>query len=905
MGQRTIMESFNLDNSYRQKLRFLEQKYSSLLYGRTDKWKENLLKRINDALNDTDKIEEVDKTYGLGKGDETVDTINTDILYNLRKEWLLSVLSKIEDTDKLKNILAMFAKSGKDISDKKSLGEFNDILINSLWEDINEYKKTVWNIEGIESDTTNDHKNKMFFKIISKGIDESLVDVLKKWKWFLDEEKVDVEVDLPKVRQEYDEDGNLIQEDIATENDKLDKSLMDAIRKNFVNPIVFFHTVQRIYQKYNYVITAEEIWKLKRIFSDIKNWKMVFLTWDTWSGKTELCLLVSHLYLDEIYWEWNKKEPVIVTWNSETDFSDFTMEKIVTSKNDLSVSDDALNKWMTESWTEEESWMTEEMKLKECAKSFVDRINKSEEIKEISREMVKTSNLPDKEKERSLLKIDEGDLLEYHIFTDYHLQWMIKAMEWWVPLIIDEMNWIRPEVLLWLNHYFTRKVWDKVFLWDGLTPITIKKWFCIMCTGNDKDENSNARRYRWRYTIDESLMNRMHRICKWYHRQEIKKFTNENSWDLKENTDMLDYMTKNELYGVILMLLFSKKENKRIDKLWNDEFNKENATKLLTLTSVAAFDVIKEKFVWMESNADKKKLFFDELMKLAAFVTMLQDAFQWKSTMCGGVDVTNMMENSQGFSMRDLLTVINSYKNDTKSLWYHLYNDYIKQIPENNQAREWAYRIAKEVWFLDNDLSIDKESISEITEWIERNLQRERQTSGKSNDFELMDVHNKKLEINKSLLADWRLIITKQDMYREYFGDKFSDDIEINDDKIQEYEQELQNEQDSDISEYIEKKDRSAEEVADICRTILLQKENEQYNKFFNKLWFTEAFILNWFCEEHQNEEKVSTYDQETLNKIGGILSMIENLITFAAENEDFDFGQGNEAILSLSNIQW
>ena len=894
MGQRTIMESFNLDNSYRQKLRFLEQKYSTLLAWRTDKWKENLLKRINDALDDADKIEESDKTYELKKGDGAVDNITTDILYNLRKEWLLCVLSKIKDTDKLKNILAMFAKNGKDISDKESLGEFNDILVNSLWEDINEYKKTMWNIKDIESETTDGHKNEMLFKIISRGIGESLEDVLRKWRGFLDEEKVDVEIDLPKVKQEYDEDGNLVQEDISAENDKLDKSLMDAIRKNFVNPIVFFHTVQRIYQRYNYVITAEEIWKLKKIFSDIKNQKMIFLTWDTWSGKTELCLLISNLYLDEIYGESTEREkklPILVTWNSETDFSDFTMEKIVTSENYLSSSDDALNR--------EE---TPDIKQKE----FVDKLNKEKEFKEEVKWIINSDpDKDDNEKKQMCEHVDKEDLLEYNIFTKYHLQWMIKAMKEWVPLIIDEMNGIRPEVLLWLNHYFTRKVWQEVSLWNGFTPITIKEWFCIMCTWNDKDENSNAKRYRWRYTIDESLMNRMHRICKWYHRQEIKKFTNENSWDLKENTDMLDYMTKNELYGVILMLLFSKKENKSVDKLWNNEFNKENATKLLTHTEVTAFDLIKEEFVWQESNAEKKKLFFDGLMKLAAFVTMLQDAFQWKPTMCGGIDVTNMMENSQGFSMRDLLTVINSYKNDTKSLWYHLYNDYIKQIPENNQAREWAYLIAKEVWFLDNDLSIDKWSISEITEWIERNLQRERQTSGKSNDFELMDVHNKKLEINESLLADWRLIITKQDMYREYFGDKFSDNIEINDDKIQEYEQELQNGKDSDISENIENNDYTVEGVASICETILLQQENEQYNKFFNKLWFTEAFILNGFCVEHKNEEKVSTYDQKTINEIGRILTMIQNFITEAAENEDFDFGQVNKTILSLSNIQW
>ena len=141
-------------------------------------------------------------------------------------------------------------------------------------------------------------------------------------------------------------------------------------------------------------------------------------------------------------------------------------------------------------------------------------------------------------------------------------------------------------------------------------------------------------------------------------------------------------------------------------------------------------------------------------------------------------------------------------------------------------------------------------------------------------------------------------------MYREYFGDKFSDNIEINDDKIQEYEQELQNGKDSDISENIENNDYTVEGVASICETILLQQEDEQYKKFFNELKFNEAFILNGFCVEHKNEEKVSTYDQKTINEIGRILTMIQNFITEAAENEDFDFGQVNKAILSLSNIQ-
>lgn len=892
MWEMTLMESFNLDNSYKQKLRFLEQKYASLLSKRSDNRKLNFLKRVNDALEDKDKID-------ILEGEN-------EVLYELKKQWLLWILSKVNDIDKLKSIVAMFGKSGKDVSDKKALNEFNTILINSLLIDLEEYKKTKLAMEKLEWETPYWYKNWMLFNLISKNIRGSLKEVLEKWKWFLEEEKMDVGVDLPSISYQYDEDWNLIEDNVSGWTEEgVNESLSDSIRKSFVNPVVFFHTVQRIYQKYNYVITAEELWKLRKIFSDIKNGKMVFLTWDTWSGKTELCLLISHLYLDEIYWEWNKKEPVIVTWNSETDFSDFTMEKIVTSKNDLSVSDDALVIWMTEeSWITEEGWITKKMRLKECAKSFVDRINKSEEIKDISREIVKDSNLSDEEKEDRLLEIDKQDLLKYNVFTEYHLQWMIKAMTLGVPLIIDEMNWIRPEVLLWLNHYFTRKVWQRVSLWNGFTPIKIQKWFCIMCTWNDKNENSRAKRYIWRYSIDESLMNRMHRICKWYHKQELKKFTNKNAWDLEEDIDMLDYMTKNELYGVILMLLFSKKGNKKFNQLWDKEFTKESATKLLTHTEVTAFDIIKEEFMDKNSNEEKKKIFFENLMKLASFIKMIQNAFQWKTTMCGSTDVKNKMVNSQWFSMRDLLNIINSYKNDTKSLRYHVYNEYIKQIPEDNEAREWVYLIAKEVWFLDKDVKIDLNSTSEITEDLERNLQNERQTSGKSSKTELMDVHNKKLEVSWQLLSDWRLIITKQDIYKEYFWDKFSDWIEVADEAIKEYEQEEQ--QSDSLSEGLEsdENDYTVEEIVESCKTILSQKEDESYKKFFDALKWYESTILTEFCEQHQNEENVGAYSQEIINQIGKILNLISKMIEHS-NDDDFDADLVNELVLSLNTTKW
>ena len=551
------------------------------------------------------------------------------------------------------------------------------------------------------------------------------------------------------------------------------------------------------------------------------------------------------------------------------------MEKIVTSENYLSSSDDALNR--------EE---TTDVKLKE----FIEKMNKSQEFKEALKDVTRADTSLDRDEiEKRCEEIDKKDLLEYDIFTKYHLQWMIKAMKEWVPLIIDEMNWIRPEVLLWLNHYFTRKVGQTVSLWNGFSPVEIKKWFCIMCTWNDKDENTNAKRYRWRYTIDESLMNRMHRICKWYHEQEIKWFTNVNSWGFWENKEMLDYMTSNELYWVILMLFFSKKGNKKVNKLENDEFNRNTATDLLTHTEVTAFDVVKEEFVWMDSVEQKKKNFFQNLMKLASFIKLLQLAFQWKPVMCKwSVDAKPFMENSQWFSMRDLLTIINSYKSDTKSLWYHLYHDYIKQIPVDNKARIWAYLIAREAWFLDNDLNIDANSVDTITKNIERNLQKEKQTSGKSTDFELMDVHNKRVEVNELLLTQWRLIITKQDMYKEYFGDKFSDWIEISDEEVDKYEEELAAQWAADLAE--EEENYSVDTVVSICEAILSQENDATYEKFFKAIDFGNLMILKHFCVEHAQEENVEKYNQETINELGKILTIIENFITkdsFLKEYED------------------
>lgn len=881
-----FMENFNLHNHYEQKLKFLEQKYASLLKWRSQKWQQNFLDLLNSALDDKDKIK--GKTFAF-QSEENPEY--EDIFYDLRSQWFLYTLSKISDKSVLDKILGMLAKSKWNMSesDQKSLWDFNKILLNSFFEDLNEYKQTMKAKDELENLTVDWVLNKKLFRIISRNINKDLKDVLSRWEDFLAEEKKDISVDLHDLHTpEYDEDGNLISswDELDWVTSAEEETLRRQIRENFTNPIVFFHTIQKIFQKYNYVITAKELWHLWEIFSDIKKWKMVFLTWDTWSGKTELCLLISNLYLDEIYnWssERDRKKPIIITWNSETDFSDFTMEKIVTSENYLSSSDDALNKDET---------------LENKTREFIDNINKSREFKDSVKEIIDArSDISDEEKEILKSQIDTQNLLEYNIFTKYHLQWIIKAMKEWVPLIIDEMNWIRPEVLLWLNHYFTRKVGDKVSLWNGFSPITVAKWFCIMCTGNDKDENSSAKRYKWRYSIDESLMNRMHRICKWYHEQEVKKFNNETSWDLLESTDMLEYLTKNELYGVILMLLFSKKDNIKFDEIKNNEFNDQTAAKLLTHTESTWFDVIKEKFVNIASNKEKKDLFFRELRQLAEFIKLIQNAFQWKVTMCDWKDIKNMMENSQWFSMRDLLNILNGYKSDTKSLWYHVYNKYIKQIPEDNEARVWVYLIAKEVWFLDKDTVISPDSNnSQLTQGIENLLLREKQwINSEWDNIELMNLHNNRVNIDNNLLNKWRLIVTKQDIYSEYFWKDFGKWIEINEDEINNFQEE---EEMSDVSESI---DYDEDLIADTCDYIL--RKIQEKHDFFKVLPFKPLVILKSFCERFSDinnikEIKLSKLD---INEIWKILTKIDNAI----ENFNTWDGIDDETINLIQSLKY
>lgn len=360
----------------------------------------------------------------------------------------------------------------------------------------------------------------------------------------------------------------------------------------------------------------------------------------------------------------------------------------------------------------------------------------------------------DEEKEQLKQEIEQLDLDKYHIFTKYHAKGLIKAMHDGVPLIIDEMNAIRPEVLIGLNHYFTRKVGEKITLPNGLGSFEIKEGFCILATGNDKEANTKKDMYEGRYKIDESLINRMSVIEKWYMHQIDEQFSNSNLSEFDEERDQLEYLNANEIYGVLLMLLLDPKKKKG---------------KRLTTSSKVWFEIMKESLVWKTAQ-ETKSAFFLELKKFAIFIKKLQDAFERKhAVMCDGVDISNLI-TKRAFSMRNVREILSDYQEDSKSLYYHIYNKYLSQWNGNDDEYTGVLLALKETGLLpfqvNWSLNLEWKALEEMKQKLANHFLREKNAG--QGKLSLLGSHNKKTPLTQKLL-DSKVILTKQDVYKEYF----------------------------------------------------------------------------------------------------------------------------------------
>ena len=167
------------------------------------------------------------------------------------------------------------------------------------------------------------------------------------------------------------------------------------------------------------------------MLKDLSEGRMIFLSGDTGSGKTELALLASKLYLELRGIHDKKRAPVLVSGSKETTASDLTIEKNISSENMMSVSDDDLV------WGERGDKYPED--------KLIDLVKKKQSLKRNASERIDTDEqLSEKEKDEVKRDLQNTDLDKYNIFTKYHAKGIIKAMHDGVPLILDEMNAIDP-----------------------------------------------------------------------------------------------------------------------------------------------------------------------------------------------------------------------------------------------------------------------------------------------------------------------------------------------------------------------------------------------------------------------------------------------------------------------------
>jgi len=875
MENNSIMNKFNTYNDLNQELTFLNAKYSWLL--RLDGQEKE---RFKDLLTKNNLMDQIDS--------QSID------IEKINSIWCMQLLSKLPEQQRKKFLWILFmCQKDYDPNNKNNYR----IQIESVLYDFKKYIDSKKSIDELESGTTEGKKNKLLFSYLTKNINAELKWVLSSKSDITKKEKT-VIVDTLKDQNDPFAD---IQDDLdikqttntsTGEEISLSPELRAKIKDNFLDPLVYFHSIQSIFRKYNYVMTFEDIGRLKKILEEIEKWKMVFLSGDTWSGKTELTILIANLYIEQKNKldSWSRKWPIIVWWQKETDVSDFTLEKIITSRNWLSNQKDDVVAWDQEF---------------DIQKKLLDQIIKVDEMRKSMHDNFDNMDMPEDKKQEFKNSIDTMDFTKYNIFTEYHLKWLFKAMYDGVPLIIDEMNAIRPEILIWLNHYLTRKVWQKIQLPNGLWAFEIKDWFCIMCSGNDKDANSKKEMYQSRYAIDESLINRMTILDKWYMKQWNNLHSNDNSLWLSETESTIDYLNENEIYGVMLMLFFDSKPEK---KSWDIQMLR------LTKKNKAAFDLAKEEYIWKNDN-EKKELFFTDLKKFSHFTKLIQNAYEQKSSVSvDGKDLGNYIKR-RVISMRQIRAILTEYQKDTKSLFYHIYNNYMSQWWGSSDELVWILLACKECWLLPLQVSgwlnLEWDWLEKIKTKLkqlfleEKNTNTSEENNPNKSEKKLTDAHDKKIVISDDLL-DSRLILTKQDIYKQYFWKDLNNiqdtDILWKDDTtkaaLEQFEQwSFQ----SDIHEDIDNNDRNIEEIVEQAEQILILQWDENYidNPFLSKLDYPLLFVLKSCCENIKNK-RIPNLDQ---TKINWLFAVLNKILVYISEGHDVSISEINDTIMSLKKL--
>lgn len=814
------MKSFNADTRYSQQLQILQSKYGYLTQKLSEEKKENITNLLADK-------------YGVMLKGDTIQEKRED----LKTQGIMEVLGQIPVERHEKCVNEIFGWEMNSLEEKVLLHDVQRyLMIKKEKED--EGLKT---IEREQAYLVHEHIK----QIIAPQLRDALVEKDK----LLEPEKFE---------SQLEEDSQ--------------NSLSQLLRENFIDPIVYFHAIQSIFRKYNYILTDRDIWTLKSMLKDLSQGRMIFLSGDTGSGKTELARLASKLYLESRGIHDKERAPVLVSGSKETTIQHLTIEKTISSQNMMSSSKDNL--------------VSGERGHKDVVNEVIELLKKMEATKSDACEIIdRDETLTPEKKDEWKRRIQNMDLDKYNIFTKYCINGIVKAMQDGVPFILDEMNAIDPWVLTELNYYLTRKVWDTITLPNGLGSFVVKDGFCIIATGNDPTANIRKEMYASRYELDQALINRMRTIDKNYPEQIDSNYTTNTTADKNVTSEVEqaipEYMSQNEIYGLILMLLFDKKEGK-------SEFSK------LVASGKAWFEVMKESFI-DKKPMDNKKNFFSDLKRLAVFVKKIQDAFQKKRVLCEGVDIGNLI-NSTVLSMRQLREIVKDYQSDTKSLFYHIYNKFLRNGNGNENEKRWMIYALKAAdllpWEFDWIFSLEGEKL-----WaVEKDLRAAFDTEKNTGKPSLFNRHNPKVLFSNKLL-DSKLLLTKQDIYEEYFGAKLDDidDKMIKGDEYTKFKEVKmkENSENSDQNWGIEENQVSLTDVKELSNELKNQieafEDAPEKNKFLNSLPFEPYQILEFAARELSETDRLFPNDE--LSKLYEILSKILNVMHGGSEETlDKDF---------------
>ena len=167
------------------------------------------------------------------------------------------------------------------------------------------------------------------------------------------------------------------------------------------------------------------------MLKDLSEGRMIFLSGDTGSGKTELARLASKLYLESRGIHDKERAPVLVSGSKETTIQHLTIEKTISSQNMMSSSKDNL--------------VSGERGHKDVVNEVIELLKNMEATKSDACEIIdRDETLTPEKKDEWKRRIQNMDLDKYNIFTKYCINGIVKAMQDGVPFILDEMNAIDP-----------------------------------------------------------------------------------------------------------------------------------------------------------------------------------------------------------------------------------------------------------------------------------------------------------------------------------------------------------------------------------------------------------------------------------------------------------------------------